>query len=76
MAADFASGCLGFLLMAIFWPLLFPLALHGSSRCEDAIAVAMPAVLFFFAACGFLVCRGVTKRFVRDDGHDATSLFR
>jgi ABC-type Fe3+-siderophore transport system permease subunit len=50
-------GGLGGLLVAIFWPLLFPLSLLGSSRGEDAVAIALSVFFLSFAVHGFLLCR-------------------
>jgi hypothetical protein len=60
-------GGFGGLLVAIFWPLLFPLSLRGSSRGEDAVAIAFLAFFFSFAVPGFLLCRRLTRKYVRED---------
>jgi hypothetical protein len=60
-------GGFGGLLVAIFWPLLFPLLLRGSSRGEDAVAIAFVAFFLSFAVPGFLLCRRLTRKYVRED---------
>jgi hypothetical protein len=60
-------GGLGGLLVAIFWPLLFPLSLRGSSRGEDATAIALLVFFLSFAVPGFLLCRRLTRKYVRED---------
>ena len=60
-------GYFGFVVVAIFWPLLFPLSLEGSSWGEDAIGIAMLVVFLTFAVLGFVLCRRLTRRYVRED---------
>jgi hypothetical protein len=59
-------GGFGGLMVLIFWPLLFPLSLQGSSWGEDAIVIALPVVFLTFALSGFLLCRRLTSRYVRE----------
>lgn len=59
-------GGFGALMVAIFWPLLFPLSLQGSSWAEDAVGIAFPVVFLTFAVSGFLLCRRLTSRYVRE----------
>ena len=68
-------GGFGSLMVLIFWPLLFPERLQGSSWGEDAVGLAGIACFAFFGIIGFLLCRRLTRRFVRDDG-SITVLFR
>lgn len=60
-------GGLGGLLVAIFWPLLFPLSLRGSSGGEDVVAIALLIFFLSFAVTGFLLCRRLTRKYVRED---------
>jgi hypothetical protein len=70
-------GYLGFLLLAIFWPLLFPLSLKGSSLGEDAVAVVIPVFSMLFGAGGFVLCWKLTGSFVRkEDGAAEHTLLR
>jgi hypothetical protein len=55
------SGLLGAALVAVFWPLLFPLSLQGSSAGEDAVGVAFLAFFLLFGVSGFLLCRRWTS---------------
>lgn len=64
-------GSFGGLLVAIFWPLLFPLHLQGSSRGEDTVGIAFLAVCVSFGVAGFLLCRKITRKYLRDE-RDAT----
>jgi hypothetical protein len=54
------------ILVAIFWPLLFPLSLEGRSWGEDAIGLAFLVSFIAFAMVGFQLCgrliRGVNTR--------------
>jgi hypothetical protein len=70
-------GGFGGLLVAIFWPLLFPLSLGRPSRGEDNAAIACLAFFLLFAIPAFFLCRRLTKKHVRED-HDVTGrvLFR
>jgi hypothetical protein len=68
------SGCFGALIIAIFWPLLFPESLHGSSWGEEAVPFAFLACFSLFGVTGFLLCRRLSRKYVRDDG--ITVLFR
>jgi hypothetical protein len=68
-------GGFGGLWVAIFWPLLFPLSLRGSSGAENAVAIAF--VGFFLSVPGFLLCRRLTRKHVREDaGSTGHVLFR
>ena len=58
----------GGLLVAIFWPLLFPLSLRGSSWGEDTVAMALVASFLLFAVTGFLLFRGLMGKYIRDEG--------
>jgi hypothetical protein len=70
-------GYLGFLLVAIFWPLLFPLSLRGSSLGEDAVAIVISVFFMLFGAGGFVLCWKLTRSFVRkEDGTAEHSLLR
>lgn len=60
-------GSLGGLLVAIFWPVLFPLHLQGSSRGEDTVGTAFLAFCVSFAVAGFLLCRKITRKYLRDE---------
>jgi hypothetical protein len=60
-------GGLGGLPVAIFWPLLFPLRLQGSSRGEDAGGIVFLALYVSFAVAGFLLCRKLTRKYVREE---------
>jgi len=62
-------------LVFIFWPLLFPESLQGSSWGEAAAPLAVLGSASLFGVAGFLLARKLTKRFVRDNG-DTTVLFR
>jgi hypothetical protein len=64
-------GGFGGLLVAIFWPLLFPLRLQGSSRGEDAVGIAFLAFYVSFAMAGFLLCRKLTRKYVREEDEGA-----
>ena len=64
-------GGLGGLLVAIFWSLLFPLSLRGSSGGEDAVTIALFAFFLSFAVPGFLLCRRLTRKYVREDAGSA-----
>jgi hypothetical protein len=55
------SGLLGAALVAIFWPLLFPLSLQGSSAGEDAVGVAFLTFFLLFGISGFLLRRWWTR---------------
>ena len=68
-------GYVGFLIVAIFWPLLFPAAIHGSSWGEEAVPIAILVFFTSFFVAGFLLCRKLTKRFFRDKD-STTVLFR
>jgi len=57
----------GGLLVAIFWPLLFPLRLQGSSRGEDAVGAVFLAFYVLFAVAGFLLCRKLTRKYVGEE---------
>ena len=70
MAIGFVFAYAGFLVIAIFWPLLFPLSLEGRTPGENAVVVAMPAVSLLFGTGGFLLCRRLTQRLVRQDDSD------
>ena len=68
-------GYVGFLIVVTFWPLLFPEALQGPTRGEDALLIVVILAFLSFFLTGFLLCRRLTKRFIRDkDGF--TVLFR
>jgi hypothetical protein len=69
------SGGLGGLPVLIFWPLLFPEPLQGSTWGEKAGLLAFVACELLFGVAGFRLCRKLTRRFVRDDG-SITVLFR
>jgi hypothetical protein len=70
-------GGFGGLLVLVSWPLLFPLSLRGSSRGEDAVAIAFFAFSLSFAVLGFLLCRRLARKYVREDaGGPGTGLFR
>jgi hypothetical protein len=70
-------GGVGSLLVAIFWPLLFPSSLQGSSRGEDAVGIAFVVFYLSFALLGFLVCRRLTRKYIREDsGSTGRVLFR
>jgi hypothetical protein len=60
-------GGFGGLLVLVFWPLLFPLSLRGSSRGEGAVAITFFAFSLSVAVLGFLLCRRLTRKFVRED---------
>ncbi len=63
-------GGFGGLLVLIFWPLLFPLSLRGSSIGDDAL-LPIPFFAFYlsFAVPGFLLCRRLTKKYVPEDAN-------
>ena len=70
-------GGFGGLLIAVFWPLLFPLRLQGSSRGEDAIGIAFLPFCISFAASGFFLCRKLTSKYLREEKHNPGNvLFR
>ncbi len=71
----FLAAGFGGLIVLIFWPLLFPQPLHGSSRGEDAAPLAFLAFYAVFGAGGFLLFRRLTRKHIRDQG-DVTVLFR
>lgn len=73
--AGLISGYIGFLIVAIFWPLFFPAAIHGSSWGENAAPIALIGVFSLSSVAGFLLCRKLTKRFYRDK-NETTVLFR
>jgi hypothetical protein len=60
-------GGFGGLLVAIFWPLWFPLRLEGSSRGEDAVGIAFLVFFVSFAVVGFLLCRKLIRKWVREE---------
>jgi len=62
-------------MVAVFWPLLFPEPLQGSTWGVDATPLALIVFYAVFGVSGFLLCRRLTRRFVRDDG-SITVLFR
>ncbi len=68
------GGFAGFMVL-VFWPLLFPESLQGSTRGENAVALALMACFSLFGATGFLLCRRLTKKYVRDKD-TVTRLFR
>jgi uncharacterized membrane protein YsdA (DUF1294 family) len=73
----FVCAYVGFLAVAIFWPLLFPLSLVGRSTGENALVVAMPAISLLFGAGGFLLGQRATRHCVRqDDGSSGKRLLR
>jgi hypothetical protein len=51
----------GFLVVAIFWPLLFPAGLNGSSWGEDVVLIEFLAGISLCGVTGFLLCRKLTK---------------
>jgi eukaryotic-like serine/threonine-protein kinase len=59
-------GGFGGLVGAIFWPLLFPLSLQGSSW-GDAVGIAFLVFFLSFAMTGFLLCRKLTGKHLRED---------
>ncbi len=59
-------GYVGFLIVVIFWPLLFPEALQGPTRGEDALVIVVILAFSSFFLTGFLLCRRLTRRFARD----------
>jgi serine/threonine protein kinase len=59
-------GGFGGLVVAIFWPLLFPLSLQGSSW-GDAVGIAFLVFFLSFAMTGFLLCRKLTGKHLRED---------
>jgi hypothetical protein len=61
-------------LFFIFWPLLFPQALHRSSWGEDFAPVAGIASFLLSGAFGFFLTRRLTRRYVRDQD-DVAVLF-
>jgi hypothetical protein len=64
------------LLVLVFWPLLFPLSLRGSSTGEHALAIAFFALSLSVAVLGFLLCRRLTRKYLREDtGGAGTGLF-
>jgi hypothetical protein len=70
-------GGFGGLLVAIFWPLLFPLSLRGSGAGEDAVGIAFLVLFLSFAVLGFLLCRRLTRKYVREEaGNTGRVLFR
>ena len=70
-------GGFGGLLVAVFWPLLFPLSLQRSSRGEDAVGIAFLVFYLSVAVPGFLVCRRLTRKYIREDaGNTGRVLFR
>jgi hypothetical protein len=70
-------GGLGGLLVLVFWPLLFPLSLQGSSAGEDAVGIAFLVFYLSFAVPGFLVCRRLTRKYIREAaGTTGRVLFR
>jgi len=71
----FFFGGLGAFLVAIFWPLLFPMSLQGSSRGEDAVPLAFFGAFSLFGVAGFLLFRRLTRKYVRDSD-TFTGLFR
>ena len=68
-------GGFGGLMVLIFWPLLFPESLQSSSWGENAGPLAFIACFSLFGATGFLLCRRLTKKYVRDKD-TITVLFR
>lgn len=60
-------GGFGSLLIAVFWPLLFPLRLQGSNLGEDAIGIAFLPLCISFAVGGFLLCRKLTSKYLREE---------
>jgi hypothetical protein len=69
------SGSFGGLMVASFWTLLFPEPLHDSTWGVGVAPLALIVFYAVFGVSGFLLCRRLTKRFVRDDG-SMTVLFR
>ena len=66
----FVFACVGFLVVAIFWPLLYPLSLNGSTHGEDAVGAVMAIAFLLFGAGGFLLCRWLTRGVVRQDNRE------
>jgi hypothetical protein len=60
-------GGFGGLLVAIFWPLLFTESLQGSSLGEDSVGMAFLVFSLSFAVAGFLLCRKLTAKYIRED---------
>jgi hypothetical protein len=73
--AGLISGYVGFLIVAIFWPLLFPATIQGTSWGEDTgLVIAVIAFFAFFFVAGLLFCRRLTRNFVRDRNRSTTIL--
>ena len=59
----------------IFWPLLFPQSLRGSSLGQDFAPLACLASILLSGAVGFFLCRRLTRKYLRDLS-ETTVLFR
>lgn len=60
-------GGFGGLLVAIFWPLFFPLSLGRPNWGEDNVGIGFLAFFLLFAVPGFLLCRKLTRKYVREN---------
>ena len=59
----------------IFWPLIFPQRLDGSSRGDDALPFVVVMFFLSFGAIGLLLSRRLTRKYLRDK-NSITVLFR
>ena len=55
LVAALMSATIGLMLAATFWPLVCPLSLVGSSRCEDAVVFVLPCCWLLFGIAGVWV---------------------
>lgn len=55
-------GYVGFLLVAILGPLVFPEPIAGSSTGVNIVIISMPIFFVIFGAAGFLICWRLTGR--------------
>jgi len=59
------AGSLGFFVVAVFGPLLYPAALTGSSPGENAAILSGFVFFLLFGATGFVLGWRFTRRFAR-----------
>jgi hypothetical protein len=66
MIAAGVSGYVGFLIGAIFVPLLFPLSLTDPDRTENMAFLVFLMLILLFAVVGVTLCWKITGRRLKD----------
>jgi len=60
-------GRVGFLVAAIFGPLLFPATMSGTSIGENIVVLSCLGMSLAFCIGGFVICWKITQRFAKKE---------